>query len=228
MTLRSLLTLQIAFMLAGPSAPGRPAVLGVVVDAYRAHLGDTAVSPGATVYDVDHFSAEEGGALRLRCNAALLELAEKSVAFVRHAGDGAQGLEAEAELVEGILVFSTARTGELEIQAREAHIRSAGAGRTVAQVSVVGLKELHIYARRGAVLFSYRGESKTIAEGESYKVILDPPEGGSEKKQTTPNGRGQAKAFLLVAGGAGAGAAATAVILNEKHQHKDMESPDRP
>jgi len=159
-------------------------------------------------------------------NAALLDLAEKSVALVRHAEDGAQGLEAEAELVQGTLVFSTARAGELEIEAREAHIRPVGNGRTVAQVSVIGPRELHIYARRGAVLFSYRGESKTIAEGESYQVILDPEEDGSEKKQSRPNAGRPPKAFLLVAGGAGA--AAAAVILYEKHEHKQMESPDRP
>ena len=226
MTLRFLLTLHMVFLLAGTPSPGRPAVLGVVVEAYRAHLGGSAVSPGATVYDGDHFSTEEGGALRLRCKAALLELAEKSVALVRHAEGGAQGLGAEAELAQGTLVFSTARAGELEIEAREARIRPAGNGRTVAQVSVIGPKELHIYARRGAVLFSYQGESKTIAEGESYEVILDPPEDGSEKRQTTQKGGRPPKAFLLVAGGAGA--AAAAVILYKNHEHKEMESPDRP
>jgi len=226
MTLRSLLTLQTAFLLAGTPTPGRPAELGVVLDAYRAHLGRSAVSPGATVYDGDRFSTEEGGALRLRCNAALLDLAEKSVALVRHAEVGAQGLEAEAELLQGTLVFSTAWAGELEIEAREARIRPAGNGRTVAQVSVIGPKELHIYARRGAVLFSYRGESKTITEGESYEVILDPPEDGSEKKESRPNAGRAPKTFLLVAGGAGA--AAAAVIVYKKHEHKEIESPDRP
>ena len=146
--------------------------------------------------------------------------------MVRHAGGRVQGLEAEAELVRGTLVFSTARAGELEIEAREAHIRSAGAGRTVAQVSVIGPRELHIYARRGAVLFSYWGESKTITKGESYEVILDPPEDGSVNKQTRPNAGRPPKAFLLDAGGAGA--AAGAVIVYEKHEHKEMESPDRP
>jgi len=226
MTLRFLLTLHMVFLLAGISSPGRPAVLGVVVEAYRAHLGGSAVSSGATVYDGDHFSTEEGGELRLRCNAALLEFAEKSVALLRHARDGAQGPGAQAELAQGTLVFSTARAAELEIEAREARIRPAGNRRTVAQVSVIGPKELHIYARRGAVLFSYRGESKTITEGESYEVILDPPEDGSEKRQTTQKGGRPPKAFLLVAGGAGA--AAAAVILYEKHEHKEMESPDRP
>ncbi len=224
MNLRSLLTLQMVFLLAGNSSPGRPPVMGMVVEAYRAHLGGGAVSPGATVYDGDHFSTEEGGALRLRCNAALLDLAEKSAALVRHAGDGAQGLE--AELAQGTLVFSTTRAGELEIEAREAHIRPVGNGRTVAQVGVIGPKELHIYARRGAVLFSYRGESKTITEGESYEVILNPPEDGSENKQPAKKQGRSHKAFLLVAGSAGA--AAAVVILYEKHEHKEMESPDRP
>jgi hypothetical protein len=144
-----MLTLQIAFLLAGASAPGRPAVLGVIVEAYRAHLGRSAVSSGATVYDGDRFSTEEGGALRLRCNVGLVELAERSAVLVHTVGDETPNVE--AELVEGTLVFSTARTGELEIQAREAHIRSAGAGRTVAQVSVIGPKELHIYARSAVV-----------------------------------------------------------------------------
>jgi hypothetical protein len=225
MALRSLLSLQMVFLLAGTPSPGRPAALAVVVEAYRAHLGGSAVSPGATVYDGDHFSTEEGGALRLRCKVALLDLAGKSAVLVRRVGNETQDAETEAELVLGTLVFSTERASDLEIEAREAHIRPAGNGRTVAQVSVIGPKELHIYARRGAVLFSYRDESKTITEGESYEVILDPPEDGSEKRQTKPNARRTPKAFLMVAAGAGAGAAA---VILWRHEHKDMESPDRP
>jgi hypothetical protein len=226
MTLRSLLTLQIAFLLAGTSTPTPPEVLGVVVLADRARLNNGAVSEGATVYDGDNFSTEEGGALRLRCNAALLELAEKSVALVHHAGGGAQGLQTQAELLQGTLVFSVAQAAELEIEARAARIRPAGNGRTAALVSVIGPKKLHIYARRGTVLFSYRGEGATITEGESYQVILDPPEDSSGKKQTTPSARRRSKAFLLIA--AGAGAAAAAVLGYKNHEHKDMESPDRP
>ncbi len=47
------------------------------------------------------------------------------------------------------------------------------------------------------------------------------PRKSSAQKQGRPP-----KAFLLVAGGAGA--AAAAVIVYEKHDHKEMESPDRP
>lgn len=121
--------------------------MGVVVDTFRAHLGGGAISPGATVYDGDHFSTDEGGALQLRCNAALLELAEKSAVLVHRVGNEAPDAKTEAELVEGTLVFST-QTGELEIEARDAHIHPAGNGRTAAQVSIIGPKKLHIYARR--------------------------------------------------------------------------------
>ena len=224
MTLRFLLTLSVAFLLTRTSVPGRPAAMGVVVEAYRAHLGGSAVSAGATVYEGDHFSTEEGGALRLRCNAALLELAGKSAVLVHRAGNEME--DADSELLAGTLDFSAARAGALEIEAQEAHIRPAGNGRTAAQVSVIGPKELHLYARRGAVLFSYRGESRTIAEGESYEVMLDPTGDGSDKKQSAQKSGQPPKAFLLVAGGGGT--AAAAVILYEKHKHKDVESPDHP
>lgn len=105
MTFRFLLAVQTALLPAGTSAPGRPAAMGVVVDAFRAHLGGGAISPGATVYDGDHFSTDEGGALQLRCNAALLELAEKSAVLVHRVGNEAPDAKTEAELVEGTLVF---------------------------------------------------------------------------------------------------------------------------
>lgn len=93
-------------------------------------------------------------------------------------------------------------------------------------MSIIGPRKLHIYARRGAVSLSYRGESQTITEGGSYELILDPPEDDSGKKQTTQKGGRSPRAFLLVAAGAGAGAAAA--IVYEEHKHKQMESPDHP
>jgi chemotaxis response regulator CheB len=129
-------------------------------------------------------------------------------------------------LAEGTLVFSTDHTDGLEIEAREARIRPAENKRTVAQVSVAGPKKLHIYARRAAVSLSYRGESRTIAEGESFEVIPDPAEDSTKKKQKTQKSGQLPRAFLLVAIGAGAGAAAA--IVYEEHKHKQIESPDHP
>ena len=102
----------------------------------------------------------------------MLELAEKSVMVVRSKANGGQGTT--AELSEGTLVFSAGRTGALEIVVREARIYAINDVRTMAQVSITGPKELQIFARRGALQFSYRGETEKIDEGAACRVILDP------------------------------------------------------
>jgi hypothetical protein len=224
MTLRHFLALEMATLLAWNSASARPAVWGVVVEANHVHLNTGTVSAGATVYDGDHFSTEPGGMLLLRGDAALLELTGESAAIVRSQTNGAQGTE--AELGKGTLVFSAARASAVEIVAWEGRIRPIADVRTVAQVSVAGPKELRIYAQRGSLQFLYRGETETIAEGDSYQVILDPPE-DDPKNKPVKAGRHR-KPFLLIA--IGAAAAGTTVILYEhmNHGHKRMESPDRP
>lgn len=223
MTLHQLLALEMALFLAGDLEGGRPAVLGVVVQAHRAHVNTSAVSDGATVYGGDQFSTEVGGTLRLRGQAAALDLAEESAVQLRRTGNGGQ--EIEVELIKGTLAFSAERPTAVEIVAREARIRPVAEARTIAQVSVISPKELRIYARRGALQFSYGGETEAIAEGEAYRVILDPAEDGPRKEKPVKAGR-QRKAFLFLA--IGGGAAAAAVLIYENHRHKKMESPDRP
>jgi hypothetical protein len=138
MTLQHLLALEMALFLAGNSGPGRPALLGVVVQAHRAHVNTSAVSDGATVYDGDQFSTEVGGTLRLRGEAAALDLAGESELLVRSAGTGAQKIE--AGLIKGTLAFSTEHPAAVEIFAREARMRPVAETRTIAQVSVIGPK----------------------------------------------------------------------------------------
>jgi hypothetical protein len=203
--------------------PGTTRNAGVIVEANRVHLNSGTVSEGATVYDGDQFSTEAGGMLRLRGDATMVDLAEESVMMVRSRANGVQGTE--AELSKGTVVFRAARAAALEIAALEAQVHPVRDARTIAQVSVTGPKELRIYARRGPLQFSYRGEMATIAEGAAYRVILDPPEDDPNKKQA-PKASRKRKAFLFVA--IGGGAAAAAVILYENQGHKKVESPDRP
>jgi len=219
---RHSLFLEMAALLTWNSAPARPTVLGVVAEANRVHVNSGAVSEGATAYDGDCFSTETGGMLLLRVEAAMVELDEESVVTVRSKANGAQGTE--AELGQGTVVFSAARAAALEIVAREARIRPTTDARTVAQVSITGPKELRINARRGALQFSYRGVTQTITEGESYRVILDPPGDDSKKNEAAQKGAKASKAFVLVA----VGAAAAAFTAYKAHHHKRMESPDRP
>lgn len=223
MTLHRSLALEMAVFLAWSPVPAPPAVLGVVAGAERAHLNSAAVSEGATIYDGDHFSTEPGGMLLLRGDATALDLAEESDVIVRSGANGAQNMV--AELGRGTLVFRAARAAALEIAALEALIRPAENARTIGQVTIMGPKELRIYARRGSLQFSYRGETRTIAEGESYRVVLDPSEDDPKKKEAVNPG-GRRKAFVFVAFGGGAAGAAAVFFENQKH--KKMESPDRP
>ena len=223
MTLHRSLALGMAALLAWNPIPAPPATLGVVVGADRARLNSGAVSEGATVYDGDHFSTEAGGMLRVRCDATTLDLAEESDVIVRSRANGAQSME--AELSRGTLVFRAGQAAALEVAALQALIRSAGDAGTTGQVSIVSPKELRIYALRGSMQFSYKGEARTIAEGESYRVILDPPEDAPKPKEAVKPGR-KRKAFLFLSIGGGAAGAAAMNFENQKHKH--MESPDRP
>jgi hypothetical protein len=131
----------------------------------------------------------------------------------------------EAELSRGTLVFRAGQAAVLEIAALQALIRWAGDAGTTGQVSIIGPKELRIRARRGSLQFSYRGETQAIAEGESYRVILNPPEDDPKKKEgVKPVRRRNAFLFIAIAGGGGGAAA----IILENQSHKKMESPDRP
>ncbi len=222
MALHSSKAFQMAVLLIWNSVPPTPAVLGVVMGADRAHLNNAAVSEGATVYDGDRCSTEAGGMMLLHGEAASLDLAEESAVLVRSRVNGEQSMQ--AELSRGTLVFRASRAAALEIAVLEALIRPAKDVPTIGRATVAGPKELRIYARRGSLQFSYGGNTQTISEGESYRVILDPPEDGTQTKGTVKNRR--RRAFLLVAiGGGGAG---VATFLLEPHRHKDVESPDHP
>ena len=82
----------------------------------------------------------------------------------------------QANLSAGTLVFTASHLSALEIFADSAHIRAAVDTTTVGQVTVIGPKTLYIYARQGALLFSYEDETEVIPEGKAYRVMLDPPE----------------------------------------------------
>lgn len=224
MSVRPFFSLVTAGFFVWNSALARPAVLGMVIEADRAHINNSLkVTAGATVFNGDRFSTEAGGVLFLRGGKAMLELAQESEVMVRSKPDGARGLQ--AELGKGTLNFHVVGTDELGILAEGARIRPATEAPTVGRVSINGMKDLRVYATHGVVQFSYRGETETIADGESYRVILDPPEKDAKNKGPNKAAR-QQKAFLFIAivgGAVGAG-----VGIYESHRHKHVESPDRP
>src|SRR6267143_6305462 len=149
---RRALATTLVFLLAGIPLPAKPAgapnllPLGTVTQASRAHFNAAGVTAGATIYDGDGLSTEAEGALQFRGSAALLYLPGSSGVTLHGLPMGTQ-----AQLQTGTVVFSTAKAVVMEILADGAFIRPLADGPTIAQVTIVGPKELRIRARRGAL-----------------------------------------------------------------------------
>ena len=224
---RRSLAIALACLLVGVHLPGATAPLGIVTQSSKGHLSASDASAGATIYDGDRLLTDAGGVLRLRIGASWLYLPGQSDVTLHGATTGAL-----ADLFGGSLVFSSAQASAMEIRAREARIRAAGNVPTIAQISVVGPKELRVTARRGALELTYRDERERIPEGASYRVLLDPsPDdippamngrgpGSWPVKTPRPSGKTGKGFFLIIAGGTAWG---TAWAL-----HEAWESPDRP
>jgi hypothetical protein len=214
-------------LLVGVPLPGATPPLGIVTQSSKGHLSTADASAGATIYDGDRLSTDAGGVLRLRTGASLIYLAGQTNVTLHSAATGAL-----ADLAGGSLVFSSALTSAMEIRAREARIRAAENVPTIAQISVVGPKELRVTARRGSLELTYRDETERIPEGASYCVVLDPTPadipyaangrgpGSWPGKPPIPAGKkSRAFFFYLVA--------ATAVVTPWA-LHEAWESPDSP
>jgi len=218
---RRILAITLAFFLVGIPLPARPAgiaALGVVTQASAAYFNAARVSAGATVYDGDRLSTESEGLLQFRGAGSLLYLPGRSGVTLHRLLNGTQ-----AHLRTGGLVFSSARASAMEILANDAFIRPAADVPTVAQVTLVGPKELQITARRGALEFSYHSETENIAEGASYRILLDPADPPLRSSQNQPiqePGRRRKGFWILIIGGMGWATVWAA--------HEALESPDRP
>jgi hypothetical protein len=222
--LRRALATVLVYLLAGIPLPARPGgapnivPLGIVTQASRAYFKATGVSTGATIYDGDGLSTDAEGALQFRSPAALVYLLGSSGVTLRGLPNGTQ-----AQLQTGTLVFSTAKAAGMEIIADGAIIRPAADGSTVAQVTIVGPKELQIRTRRGALQFSYAGETEKLAEAASYRILLEQPDATPlPQSQRGPVKAGHENRFFKIV-----------VIVaigwtTEWALHEVFESPDRP
>jgi hypothetical protein len=192
--------------------------------AERAHVGEVELSAGSAIFEGERLSTDAGGILRITLPALTLQLGGQSAMVIGHAA-GPDG-DTLAELASGTLVFSAAATANIMIAANQAFVRPAAKAATLAQVRVVSQKELRIYAHKGSLEFSYHGESETIPEGKTCRVILDPSERevaalGSEQTPYPP--RKHHATFILVAI-----AVAVAVGIAIPMIVPALESPDRP
>ena len=134
--------------------------------------------------------------------------------------------EFDVELISGTAVLSEALTVPGEIVACGARVRLGSEKRGVVQVRLVSPKELVVFAQVGPAEISFRGETGTVPEGKSYRVILNPSDGGAspDDKGTKSSGK-RSKALLIIALAA---VAAGTIILTTTGKAGWLESPDRP
>lgn len=207
------------------SGSGKPEALGVVVRAEHATLGSAAAAAeGTTVYDGDRVSTDEAGSARLRIGTAMLQLGDKS-SVILHSDPGRKAQGSEAELLTGTASLSAAAGTDGEIVASGARVRTVSDTRGVVRVQRIGPFELIVFAQRGPAQISYRGDSETIPEGKSYRVLLN----SSDDERTSGSGAKHPgkwrKALLLIAIPAGA---AGLIFWLSHEANKGVESPDRP
>jgi hypothetical protein len=153
----------------------------------------------------------------------MLYLSRESRVTLRALPNSAKGTE--ADLSAGTLLFSASQVAAVDVCANDVHIHAAANVPTVGQISITGPKTLYVFANHGSLAISYHGESEVISEGESYRVVLDPPDDASGKPDPDPAARRSSRrrrGFLLLLLGA---AAAVSTTWNKV---TDYESPDHP
>ena len=154
-------------MAAGSKAAPRR-VLGVVVEADRAHLDRANAVSGADIYSCDSLDTDEGGVLRVKVGPNQLYLSASSAAALEDDGSAVQAL-----VTVGTVGFSLPASTDFSVRTPAGIIRAAGAGAASGQVSFVNPKELMIAAVRGDLVLDTGGEMRTIPEGKSAAVTFD-------------------------------------------------------
>jgi hypothetical protein len=201
-----------------PAASSPARALGQVLQSEGGHLGEAKAAVGATIFSGDTLSTEARGSLHARTAGAQLYLLAHTFASLQAIDQGAA-----ATLTGGTIIFSTATSQGFELHASSARLRAKANVPTVAQVTLLGPKELLVICRRGAIEFAVNDESDVIPEGASYRVLIDPPAAmaaDDNPQQPRKSGR-QRKAFLfLLFGGVALG-----TIWGI---HEALESPDQP
>jgi hypothetical protein len=115
-----------------------------------------------------------------------------------------------AKLFSGTATFSTGNSRAFTLFASKAAIRPQTDSPTIGQVTYVSEKELLVTARRGGLAVSVEDETQVVAEGTSYRVLLDPTDaqgpagaGSGQGPSGSGSGSGPLRAgrsrFLLLA-----------------------------
>ena len=201
--------------------------VGTVVASERANVGGTGAAVGTIIFSGDNLSTSDAGSVQLRTSAARFMLAASSAATLNEDGGMPQ-----ATLLRGSATFSTSSAKAFTLNAFTAVIRPQSDEATVGQVTLLGPKQLLVNCTRGALTITVGDDSRVIAEGNAYRVVLDPSESEEAQNQPPPEGAG-AKGYgrppIMAAKSKFVWyAVAATALLTIWAIHKALESPDRP
>lgn len=143
-------------------------VLGVVVQADRAHLDNAVAQLGANVYSCDRLETEPNGVLRVAVGASQLFLAASSLAALEDDGN-----EIQALFLGGTVGFSSPPSAGLALRIPAGIVRAAGGRAASGQVSYAGPQKLVLSAIQGDLTLDSGGELRTVPEGKSAEITFD-------------------------------------------------------
>jgi hypothetical protein len=221
--------------------PAADAPLGVVLQANLAHVKDSAITEGATVYPGDELSTDVGGSLDLRIANSRFDLAANSRARF-YAGEKGS----VAELTNGTLTFRRdAGTDGIEVVASDVRIVPKGEGAVTGLVTIYSPCKIAVTSTAGEIEVRSGTETRIVAERETYAVI---PEVSVSAAQTyispddpnyhqshvhkacalgnNPHNPGRFEKIALAAGLGGAAILVGTKLLTTSHQ--SAESPWKP
>jgi hypothetical protein len=156
--------------------------LGTVVASDRASIGGAGAAVGTTIFAGDNLRTAEAGSVQLRTASARFLLAASSVATLNEDG----GMP-EATLLQGSAAFSTASAKAFALNAATAVIKPKSDEPTIGQVTLLSRKQLLVKCTRGALTITVGDDSREIAEGHAFRIVLDP---ASEEAQNQPPPQG--------------------------------------
>jgi len=206
-------------------AAGGP--LGTVVASERASIGGAGAAVGTTIFAGDNLRTADAGSVQLRTASARFLLAASSVATVNEEGGMPQ-----ATLLLGSATFSTANAKAFALNAATAVIKAKSDEPTIGQVTILSAKQLLVKCTRGTLTITVGDDSREIAEGSAFRIVLDPAESEEAQDQPPPQGagtRGSGGAPLKAAKSKFMWYAIAAVgVVSVIAIHEALESPDRP
>jgi hypothetical protein len=199
--------------------------LGTVVASDRASIGGAGAAVGTTIFAGDNLSTADAGSVQLRTASARFLLAASSMATLNDDGGMPQ-----ATLLRGSAAFSTASAKAFALNAATAVIKPKSDEPTIGQVTMLGPKQLLVKCTRGALTVTVGDDSREIAEGRAFRIVLDaseeaqnqpPPQGsGTKGSGGSPLSAAKSRFMWYAVGGVGV---VTFFVVQEA-----LESPDRP